>query len=356
MLYRERRLQCGARLARRRQHARPAHREMVKPRARFVRDRSPEIAERPVARRSALQEHHVDRLVRQVDMRDPLLRVHQLVGVIVVQNHHAFRPQHFNARRMPARRIFFRQRIADAEVDHRPIGVGKDRPAHVIDVVAGLLEDAFLPSRVDLGKRRAPLQPAHEIHIVGQCVDHWRCLAVALENRKRLRARVVDACGSARDAADAALRDLFLGNQVALFVAPAVSDVDTCATLFDRLEHCVSISQRQCDRLLDQHRLALPDRFKHRRHVLAFAGGNDDRIHLRARDDFQVVTRVHLAAHLARQLLCALGFPVGHRNKAHARMLRRKSGSQGTNTARADDCQPDVFSLKCYDALLLQVG
>src|SRR5689334_20182055 len=54
----ERRLEGRTRVLRGRESARPTGGEMIEPGARLVCDRAPELAERPVARRAALQEHH----------------------------------------------------------------------------------------------------------------------------------------------------------------------------------------------------------------------------------------------------------------------------------------------------------
>jgi len=53
-------------------------------------------------------------------MRNAFLAVHQLIGVIVVEDHHAFGAEHFHARRVPKRRIFFRQRVAHTEFATAP--------------------------------------------------------------------------------------------------------------------------------------------------------------------------------------------------------------------------------------------
>src|SRR5260221_6515551 len=108
---RERHFERAARLARGGERAGLAERQMIEPGARFVGDRSPELAECPVARRSALHGHHVDRVIGQLDARNALLAVHQLIGVIVVEDHHAFGAEHFQARRVAERRILFRQRV-----------------------------------------------------------------------------------------------------------------------------------------------------------------------------------------------------------------------------------------------------
>ena len=46
-------------------------------------------------------------MVRQVDVRHALLAVHQLVGVIVVEDHDAVGAEHLDPRGMPERRVFF---------------------------------------------------------------------------------------------------------------------------------------------------------------------------------------------------------------------------------------------------------
>ena len=177
----ERRLQRRARVLRRRQRAGPAGRQMIEPGARLVGDRSPELAERPVARRAALQEHHVDHVVRQIDVRDAGLGVHQLVGVVVVEDDHAAGADQLDPRRMAERRIFLRQRVAHPEIDHRAVVVGEHRVAHVRHVVvAGRLQHADLAARVNLDQGAAFEQPVHQVDVVGERVDHRRRVRIAL--------------------------------------------------------------------------------------------------------------------------------------------------------------------------------
>lgn len=61
---------------------------------------------------------------------------------------------------------------------------------------------------------------------------------------------------------------------------------------------------------------------------------------------------MHFAAHLPCQLSCTRRVTVGNRNEAHARMLRGKPCTQRADSARTDDCEAYVFSLKSDDALL----
>src|SRR5258706_4732887 len=83
---RERHFERAARFARGGERAGLAERQMIQPSPRFVVGRSPEVAECPVAPTPALRGHHVDRVIGQVDVRNALLAVHQLIGVIVVED------------------------------------------------------------------------------------------------------------------------------------------------------------------------------------------------------------------------------------------------------------------------------
>ena len=165
-----------------------------------------------------------DGVVRHIGVRDAFLREQQVIHVVVVDDHGAFGAEQLQAVGLAERRIARGQRVADAEIDHRAVGEGHDRPGHVVGAVAGLLEDAVLAARHHLDRPVAFQEPAHEIDVIGQHVEHRRRVRIALENRKRLGARIVDARGAADDLAETAVQHLLLGAQEAFLVAAAVAD------------------------------------------------------------------------------------------------------------------------------------
>ena len=212
--------------------------------------------------------------------------------MIVVDDHGAFGAEQLDAVGLAERRIVGRQRVADAEVDHRAVGEGHDRPGHVVRAVAGLLEDAVLAARHHLDRPVAFEEPAHQVDVVGQHVEHRRGVRIALEDRERLRARVVDARRAADDLAEPAVQHLLLGAQEAFLVAAAVADAQVALGLAQRLEDRVGVGEREADRLLDQHRLAELERLQDRRGVLLLRRRDDHRGDVGMRDDLLVAAGV----------------------------------------------------------------
>ena len=147
-----------------------------------------------------------------------------MIHVVVVDDHGALAAEQLDAVGLAERRIARRQRVAHAEIDHRAVGERHDRPGHVVRAVAGLLEDAVLAARHHLDRPVAFQEPAHEVDVIGEHVEHRRRVRIALEDRERLRARIVDARGAADDLAEAAVQHLLLGAQEAFLVAAAVAD------------------------------------------------------------------------------------------------------------------------------------
>jgi hypothetical protein len=89
---------------------------------------------------------------------------------------------------MAERRIFFRQRVADAEIHHGTVVIGQHRVADVRDVVTGLLQHPGLAARVDLDDMPALEQPVHQVDVIRQRIDHRCGVRVSPEHRQRLRA------------------------------------------------------------------------------------------------------------------------------------------------------------------------
>ena len=103
--------------------------------------------------------------------------------------------------------------------------------------------------------------------------------------------------------------------------------------------------ERHRDRLLHQHRLAELQRLAHRRGVLAFRRRDEDRVHLRMRDDLVVVAGMELRAGLLGQRLGARRVGVGDRDIADGRMLGRKPRAQRADPAGADHRNAEIVVL-----------
>ena len=166
----------------------------------------------------------------------PFSRVHDLVGVIVVEDDDAFGAEHFDSRGVAERRVFLRQRVAHTEIHDGAVVVREDRVAHVGDFVPGLLEHAHLAPRIDFREPPVVEEPAHQVDVIGQRVDDRRRVRIAREHRERLRARVENTRRAADRLADAALHDLLFRDQVAVLVAPAVAHAHVGAGFLDRLD------------------------------------------------------------------------------------------------------------------------
>jgi hypothetical protein len=80
-------------------------------------------------------------------MRNALLGKQEVLHVIVVDNHGAVAAQKLDAVGLPLRRIARRQRISDAEIDHRAVGERDQRPGHVVGAVTRAAKDAVLAPR-----------------------------------------------------------------------------------------------------------------------------------------------------------------------------------------------------------------
>ena len=98
----------------------------------------------------------------------------QMVHVIVVDDHRAFGAEQLDAIGLAQRRIAGRQRVADAEIDYRAVAQRDYAPRHVVRVVAGFLEYAHLAARDDFHRRIAFEEPAHEVDVIREHVQHGR--------------------------------------------------------------------------------------------------------------------------------------------------------------------------------------
>ncbi len=208
--------------------------------------------------------------------------------------------------------------------------------------VAGLLEDAVLAARHHLDRPVAFEEPAHQIDVIGEHVEHRRRVRIALEDREGLRARIVDARGAADDLAEPAVPHLLLGAQEALLVAAAVADAQIALGRAQRVEDLVGVGERKADRLLHQHRLAELQRPQDRQRVLLLRRRDDHRGDVGMVDDLVVAAAVEVGAGLLGQRARAGGVAIGDRQKAHRRMLGGKPRAQRADAAGADDGDADV--------------
>ena len=151
-LDRDRRFEIDARLGRRGVDGRLAGSEVIEPGAGLVAERSPEIADRPVARGVAAEERHLDGVIGHVGVGDALLGKQEMVHVIVVDDHGAFGAQQLDPVGLAERRIARRQRVAHPEIDHGAVGERHDRPGDVVGAEARRLEDAVLAARHHLDR------------------------------------------------------------------------------------------------------------------------------------------------------------------------------------------------------------
>src|SRR5690349_19466210 len=99
--------------------------------------------------------------------------------MIVVDDHGAFGAEKLDTIRLAERRITGGEGVADAEVDHRAVGKRHDGPGHVMSAESGLLEDAVLAARHHLYGAVAFEEPAHQVHVISEHVDHWRRVRIA---------------------------------------------------------------------------------------------------------------------------------------------------------------------------------
>jgi hypothetical protein len=72
--------------------------------------------------------------------------------MIVVDDHGAVAAEQLHAVGLAERGIARGQRVAHAEIDHRAVGEGQDRPGHVVRAITGILENAVLSARHHLDR------------------------------------------------------------------------------------------------------------------------------------------------------------------------------------------------------------
>ena len=183
----------------------PAGREKIEPGARLVAERPPEIAHGPIAGGVAAEERHIERMAGHVRMRNAFLGKDQMLHVVVVDDHGAVGAEQLDAIRLALRRIIRRQRVADAEIDHGAVGEGDDRPGHVVGAIAGVAKNAGLAARHDFDRPVALEEPAHQVDVIGEHVEHRRGVRIALEDGESLGARIIDARQAAADVAEPAV-------------------------------------------------------------------------------------------------------------------------------------------------------
>jgi desulfoferrodoxin (superoxide reductase-like protein) len=312
-----------------------------------------EVAEGPVARRSAAEKHGVDVVVGKVDVRHANIAIHHLVGVVVVEQHDAVGADQFDPCGVSECREFRGERVADTEVDCRAVVVAQHRPREVVGGVARLSEDATLPDRTDLDELVAFEKPVHQVDVVSERVDDRRCIGIARQHRQRLRPRVVNAGSRADEVSEAILDDLFLGDLVAPPITAAVTDPEFSSAVRGRSDDEVGVFQRECDRFFDEHILAGPQCVQHGVGVFPFARGDDHRVDVGVIDDFLIVARPVIRPDLAREITRGIDFTIGDREEPDRGVLRRKTCAQRSDSSGPDDREPD---LSTHDDIIHNVG
>ena len=194
-------------------------------------------------------------------------------------------------------------------------------------------------ARVHLNQLRAAEKPAHQIDVIGQCINHRRGMRITREHRQRLRTGVEHACRRAGDFADPALDDLLFGNQVALFVSAAVAHahIRLAARALGSRDDAVGLHRGQRNRFFHQHRLACGNRRQHRFGVLPLGGGNHHRRYVGVVDNFQIVAGINRRADFVRQRLGVGRVSIRRGDESHCRMLRCQARTQRTDATGADD-------------------
>ena len=261
------------------------------------------------------------------------------------------RAEQLDAVGLAERRIARRQRVAHAEIDHRAVGEGDDRPGHVVGAVAGLLEDAVLAARHHFDRPVALQEPAHQVDVIGEHVEHRRRVRVALEDGEGLGARIVDARGAADDPAEPAVQHLLLGAQEAFLVAAAVADAQIAFGLAQAspgsrrrrasekpIGFSTSTGLPSCKRRAGSARVCSCSGVET---ITAVTSGMADHL--------VVVAGVEVGAGLLGQRARARRVAVGDREKAHRRMLGGEPRAQRPDAAGADHarCRYWFASFSC---------
>ena len=211
--------------------------------------------------------------------------------------------------------------------------------------VTGLLEYTVLSACHHLDWPVAFQEPAHEIDVIGEHVEHRRRMRIALENCEGLRARIVDTRHAADDLAETAVPHLLLGAQEALLVAAAVADPQLALGCAQSVEDLVGVAQRKSDRLFDQHRLAELQGVQDGWRVLLLRCRDDDGGDSRMRDHLLVAAAVEIGTGRLGERAGAGGIAVGNRKETHCGMLGGKPRAQGADASRPDHGDADIVLL-----------
>ena len=266
--------------------------------------------------------------------------------MVIVDDHRAFHAEKLHTIRLSHRRPVRGKHVTHAEAEGRTVGERDDRPRDVVGVVAGARKNPALPTRDDLRGRIAFEQPAYEIDVIGEHVEHGCRVRIALEDVHRDRTAVVDARHAADDFTQPALPHLLLRAKKTFLVAAAVSDAEIAARASHGVEHRVGVAQRERDRLLDENGFTQLERAPHRRRMLAFGCRDDYGRHFRTLDDFGVVRRNELRACQFGETARTGDVPIRHRQIAHRRMLRSETRAQRPDAPGTHDGKADVLAAR----------
>ena len=211
--------------------------------------------------------------------------------------------------------------------------------------VAGLLEDAVLAARHHLDRPVAFEEPAHQIDVVGEHVEHRRGVRIALEDGEGLGARIVDPRGAADDLAEPVVPHLLLGAQEAFLVAAAVADPQIA---LGRMQRRRGSGRRPRARSRSAFRPApacRAQRLQDRLGVLLLRRRHDHGGDVRMVDDLFVAAAVEIGAGLLGQYFGARGVAVRDREEPHRRMLGGEPRPQRPDAAGADHGDADIVVL-----------
>ncbi len=190
--------------------------------------------------------------------------------------------------------------------------------------IAGVAKNTGLAARHHFDRLVAFQEPADQIDIVGQHVEHRRGMWIALEDGEGLGPRIIDARQSAAHLAEPTVNHLLLGAQKAFFEAAAVTHPQGAAGRFESLKDRLGVVERQGQRLFHQDRFAEFERPAHRRGMFAFGRRDEHRIDVRMRDHGVVVGGMEIGAGELGQLFGLRRVPVGHGQKTHRRVPGRQ--------------------------------
>ena len=286
-------------------------------------------------------------------MRNALVGNQQFVGVVIVEHQRAFRAINLDAHTHAELRRMFRQRVVNAEINHRAIFIGDQRKGRIIDVVTGLAKHRAVTTCSDFARPYAFKKPAGDIHPVGQHIHHRRGGGGPLENLDPLCARIAGAPGKRGDFPNAAGKDLIFCREIAPLEALGVANIQGRTGGLRLGDQRIGIGECKCNGLLNQHRFTQFQRLHHRQQMLVLAGRDNHRIDLRMRDHRQIVRRGKISPRALSQLSGAIGAQIGHRQKLHRRMRRRHLRPQRAD-APGTDHRDTQFTCFHFHSLELQ--